>query len=141
MRSEAAIDRRRAVRRMPALDEPLSRARLRAGRELSVVDLSNGGALVEGSARLLPGTHVDVHIVTKDGRILVRSSVVRAYVCHVDASLVRYRGALAFDRAIDTSVAGYAIPEVLASSPAAEGSAYPDLPALAVTRFDERLTA
>jgi hypothetical protein len=79
--------------------------------------------------------------VTKDGRTLVRSSVVRAYVCHLDAALVRYRGALAFERAIDTSVAGYAIPEVLAPYPAAEGNPYPDLSALTAARLDERLTA
>ena len=45
--------------------------RLRAGRELVVIDLSNGGALVEGATRLLPGTHVDVHVITRDGRTLV----------------------------------------------------------------------
>jgi hypothetical protein len=117
MRSEpGAIERRLAPRRAPAGDEPLARARMRAGRELTVVDLSNSGALVEGTARLLPGTHVDVHLVTKDGRTLVRSRVVRAHVCHVDAVLVRYRGALAFERAIDTSAVEYAVPALLAST-------------------------
>lgn len=99
------MERRRAVRRTPASDEPLSRMRLRAGRELAVIDLSNGGALVEGAARLLPGTHVDVHIVTADGRALVRSRVVRAWVSGVEADAVRYRGALAFERPVETSEA------------------------------------
>jgi len=120
-----AAERRRSVRRNPSADEPLSQARLRAGRELSVIDVSNAGALVEGATRLLPGTHVDVHIVTKDGRTLVRSRIVRAYVCYVDAAIVRYRGALAFDRPLDTSVAGYAIPDVLLDVPAAMGNPYP----------------
>ena len=115
--------------------------RLRAGRELTVVDLSDSGALVEGSARLLPGTHVDVHIVTKDGRTLVRSRVVRAYVCHVQADRVRYRGAVAFDRVIDTGAAGYAIPDILAAIPATEGTPYPLRPVANPVASDERLTA
>ena len=121
-----ATERRRSIRRNPSVDEPLSQARLRAGRELSVIDVSHAGALVEGATRLLPGTHVDLHIVTKDGRTLVRSRVVRAYVSYVDAAAVRYRGALAFDRSLDTSPAGYAIPDVLSDVPVPQGKAYPD---------------
>lgn len=81
---------------------------------------------MEGAARLLPGTHVDVHIITGEGRTLVRSRVVRAYVCHLEAELIRYRGALAFERAVDTACTGYVIPDVLAPAPAAAGKAYPD---------------
>ena len=132
-----ASDRRAAGRRTPEADEPLSRVRLRAGRELAVVDVSDGGALVEGSARLLPGTHVDVHLVTSDGRTLVRSRVVRAYVHHLDAQIVRYRGAIAFEHAIDTTAAGYAVPELLAAHAAIGGSAYPDSPALARSTAEE----
>lgn len=119
----------------------MSRVRLRAGRELTVVDLSNAGALVEGPARLLPGTHVDVHVVTRDGRTLVRSRVVRAYVCHIRADAVRYRGAIAFDRAIDTSAAGYVIPEVLAAPSSSSGSPYPGGPPGTDVPLDERMSA
>ena len=132
-----ATDRRAARRRTPEGDEPLSQVRLRAGRELAVVDVSDGGALVEGPARLLPGTHVDVHVVTRDGRTLVRSRVVRAYVHHLDAHSVRYRGAIAFERAIDTSAAGYAVPGRVAAHAVFRGSAYPDSPALAGTLVEE----
>ena len=72
------FDRRRAVRRVPQPTETLSRMRLRTGRELAVVDISPSGALVEGATRLLPGTHVDVHVVTRHGRVLVRTRVVRS---------------------------------------------------------------
>jgi hypothetical protein len=96
-------ERRRASRRVPLPDEPLSRVRLRAGRELAVIDLSSAGALVEGCSRLLPGTHVDVHVTTQDGRTLVRGRVVRAFVAYLDAEVVRYRGAIAFDRSIDAA--------------------------------------
>lgn len=115
--------------------------RLRAGRELTVIDLSDSGALVEGSTRLLPGTHVDLHVVTRDGRTLVRSRVVRAYVSHVQADAVRYRGGVAFDRAVDTSAAGYAIPGILAAAGASEGTGYPGPVVSATVAGGERLSA
>jgi hypothetical protein len=96
-------ERRQIVRRVPARDEPISRLRLRAGRELSLVDISDAGALVEGAVRLLPGTHVDVHVVTRDGRVMVRSRVSRCAVASVKADAICYRGALVFERRIDTA--------------------------------------
>jgi hypothetical protein len=94
-------ERRRAGRWSPALTEPLSRVRLRAGRELAVVNVSVHGVLVEGAMRLLPGTHVDVHIMGTHGRVLVRARVVRCAVWALLADLVHYRGALSFDRAVE----------------------------------------
>src|SRR5512147_2595373 len=79
------VDRRASARRVPAPEETLSRIRLRTGRELAVVDIGDTGALVEGTARLLPGTHVEVHVVTRDGRTLVRSRITRAAVFAVAA--------------------------------------------------------
>jgi hypothetical protein len=137
LRSERAVERRRTARRLVAGDEPLSQIRLRAGRQLAVINISDSGLLAEGEMRLLPGTHVDVHLVTDDGRLLIRSRVVRAFVCHVSAATIRYRGALAFDRAVQTAlqtalqtavqttVPGYAIPEGLNEPPATEGNPYP----------------
>lgn len=124
-RTNLGIDRRRADRRRPAADEPLSQVRLRAGRELAVVDVSDTGVLVEGPMRLLPGTHVDVHLVTRDGRQLVRSRVVRALVCQVSADATQYRGALAFDRTIDTAVVGYAVPGAISGPDSPQGNPYP----------------
>lgn len=97
------MNRRLAERRAPAAGEPLSRVRLRTGGDLSVIDLSDTGLLVQGRSRLLPGVHIDVHVITRDGRVLVRSRVVRAYVAALQADAVSYRAALAFDRAIDTT--------------------------------------
>ena len=71
----ALTDRRRSRRRALAVDEPSSLVRLRAGRELLVLDVSPGGVLVEGDVRLLPGTHVDVHPLTPEWRLLARSRV------------------------------------------------------------------
>lgn len=119
------FERRRRSRRIPSADEPLARVRLRTGWELTVVDVSNGGALVEGFARLLPGTHLDVHVITPEGRVLVRSRVVRACVCAVTADSVRYRGAFAFEREADTSPPGYVLPSTLANTRHVSGSDYP----------------
>ena len=97
-------DRRRAVRRTPQADEGLSRVRLRTGRELTVVNISASGALLEGLTRLLPNTHTDLHIVTRLGRVLVRARVVRAFVWRLEREVVCYRTALAFETAVDTEV-------------------------------------
>jgi len=66
-----------------------------------VVDVSPLGALVEGPTRLLPGTHLDVHITGAQGRVLVRARVVRCAVWGLTADAVQYRGALAFGALID----------------------------------------
>jgi len=97
------VERRAAARRTPAPDEPLSCARLRTGGELTVVDISDAGALVESPTRLLPGTHVEVHVVTREGRTLVRSRVTRASVHAITADTLRYRAALAFERWVNST--------------------------------------
>jgi hypothetical protein len=135
------MERRRTSRRAPLPDEPISRIRLRTGRELAVVDLSSAGMLVEGRVRLLPGTHVDVHVTTRDGRVLVRSRVVRCHVAAVQADLVSYRGALAFERNVDVAVAGYPLPEPALAIMADEGSGYPALHEAGTGQIQERLSA
>lgn len=129
------------MRRAPLAEEPLSRVRLRTGRELAVVNVSNAGLLVEGTVRLLPGMHVDVHVVTRDGRLLVRSRIVRAYVSELEAGAVRYRGALAFDRLVDTAIVGYALPRAFGEIAGSPGNTYPaDLDSTPASH-EERLTA
>jgi hypothetical protein len=130
LRTERAFERRRGVRRRPELDEPLSQIRLRAGRELTVVDVSDVGLLAEGEMRLLPGTHVDVHLVTREGRLLVRSRVVRAFVCQLGPHQIRYRGALSFDRPVYTVGVGYPMPEAASSQRERQGNPYPESSAM-----------
>ena len=120
-----STDRRGAPRRVPDCDETLARVRLRTGRELSVVDIGDGGALLEGTARLLPGTHVEVHVVTREGRTLVRSRVTRASVFAVAADTVRYRAALAFDTRVNTAPSRVVTTHA-ASHGGAMGSSYPN---------------
>jgi len=123
VRTVHEMERRRTTRRTPLPDEPISRVRLRTGRELSVVDVSNTGVLVEGRVRLLPGTHVDVHVITREGRALVRSRVARCFVAALQADAVSYRGALAFERPLDT---GYVVPVPRESQPVPAGADYPN---------------
>ncbi len=99
-------DRRRAPRRTPHPDESLCRVKLRTGRELTVVNISSAGALVEGLTRLLPGTHAEVHLVTRHGRVLVRTRIVRSLVWRLGPEVVWYRSALAFETPVDTESLG-----------------------------------
>ena len=119
------VERRRMPRRAPDPGEVLSRVRLRGGREWTVVDLSAGGALLEGESRLLPGTHVDAHVTTRDGRVLVRARVMRAWVVRLRADAVGYRAALTFETPIDTSTRGYAVP-LANSAIVVERTVYPE---------------
>jgi hypothetical protein len=133
-------ERRRAVRRIPQQEEALSRVRLRLGRELTVVDVSSSGICLEGLTRLLPNTHTDIHIVTRNGRVLVRARVVRALVWRLERDVVCYRTALAFDVVVDTEPPamcesngpdkgesnGYAVPAENPGNFEATGNHYPD---------------
>jgi hypothetical protein len=108
-----------------------------------VVDISVCGALLEGLTRLLPNTHTDVHIVTRHGRVLVRSRVVRAFVWRLEREMVCYRTALAFDTPVDVEpprensesagpegaerVEGYELPVEIAGNQRGAGSRYPSL--------------
>jgi len=73
-------------------------ARVRPGRQVSVIDLSAGGALIETSHRLLPGTHVELHVEGTDRSATVRGRVVRCAVSQLRSSSVSYRGAIVFER-------------------------------------------
>ena len=132
----ASRERRQRPRRVPEGHEPLVRVRLRTGRDVVMLDVADAGALVEGTARLLPGTHVDAHVTTVAGRVLVRCRVVRAWVSEVQPGSVTYRTALAFQQPVETS-AGYRIPGPIPMAGASEGSDYPNSGALAGS-FDGR---
>ena len=101
MASSPKVDRRRWPRRKPSECPWLIEARLRSGTEVRVVDISNGGVLVETASQILPGAPVEIFLVAADQRWLVKGRIVR---CHVSAIMpergVRYRAALAFDEPV-----------------------------------------
>jgi len=132
-------DRRRVMRRIPDPAQGLSRVRLRTGRELTVVDVSPLGALVEGTQRLLPGTHVEVHINGGRGRVLLRARVVRCLVWSLASDALHYRGALAFASALDLADGGYLLPEGFDQVQESRGGAYPAASAQVGSDLDERV--
>ena len=131
------MERRRAPRRRVSADEPLGQARLRTGGKLRVVEASSWGALMETTERLLPGRHLDVHVVSAEGRTLVRSRVARAFVARVQPDGVHYRVAFSFDRGIDVRVAGYGLPSPFLASETEAGMPYPNRPSSRDIEFAE----
>ena len=135
------MDRRRAARRLLAPGEPLAHAKLRTGGQLIVLDASSWGALTETTERLLPGRHLDVHVVTSGGRVLVRGRVARAYVCQLQPDAIYYRAALAFEQAIDARTCGHSPPAMLVSPASPRGTPCPARTGDSDLEFTERLSA
>lgn len=94
---EPVTDRRRDSR----FGQPLIaaiRAVLRPGYLVSLVDLSAGGALIEGPRPLRPGARVHLQLVTGTRALGISGHILRCSVASLDADNgVRYRGALRFD--------------------------------------------
>ncbi len=135
------MDRRRTARRLLAPDEPLAHAKLRTGGQLIVLDASSWGALTETKERLLPGRHLDVHVVTSGGRVLVRGRVARAYVCQLQPAAIYYRAGLAFEQPIDVRTCGHPLPAALVSPAIPQGTPYPLRTGDSDIEFTERLSA
>ena len=92
-------ERRASPRRTRAECAWLVAARLRPGRDVRVLDLSTGGALVEAASRLMPGAPIVLHLVGVRGHHTIRGTVLRCYVSALDPLTgVRYRAALVFDQ-------------------------------------------
>jgi hypothetical protein len=91
-------DRRRTPRHDRVEEHGIVCARVRPGRDASLVDVSAGGALVETTHRLLPGTSVELQFETSGERTTIRGRVLRCAVASVRSSSVCYRGAIGFDR-------------------------------------------
>jgi PilZ domain len=97
-------------------------ARIRPGREVVIVDLSCDGALVEGPWRFRPSSRCDVHLQVAGRDVHLRAQIVRCFVARIERQEpVRYRTALAFDRAVELperwgALDGYPIPYDLPES-------------------------
>lgn len=90
---------RRLMRRLEAFEEHrIVSACVRPGHRARLIDVSAGGALIETSHRLLPGTSVELQVETGAERASVRGQVLRCAVIRLRPTWVCYRGAIAFDR-------------------------------------------
>jgi hypothetical protein len=113
---------RRAARRVAFRNGILPpRARLRPGGDVVLVNLSNSGALVEGTFRFRPDVRCELSVTEGAGESTLRVLVVRSFVARLDrAGPVRYRAAMRFERTVEwpasmTTFDGYRIPEALAA--------------------------
>lgn len=89
---------RRAWPRASCRPEPCGRgAHIRPGRQVHVLDLSRGGALIESRARLAPASNVELRFTDTDRRVQIRGRVVRSYVSALNASSVWYRSGIVFE--------------------------------------------
>ena len=108
-------DRRRTGRQVGVQEHGIVRARVRPGHDVSVIDLSAGGALVESSHRLMPDTAIELHLRRNGADAeVVRGRVARCSVWKLSASLVSYRGAILFEhllpRLAKGDAGGYELP-------------------------------
>jgi hypothetical protein len=78
------------------------RVTLRPGSVISIVNISRGGALVEGTRPMRPGARVMLQMATNSGVLGLSAIVLRCGVRAVSADDgVLYRGALKFDERRD----------------------------------------
>ncbi len=139
MRDPCPNERRDAQRQTAAECNWLTSARLRTGSEVAVIDLASGGALIEASARLLPGATVELHLGAPGWRWFATARVLRCRVSALVAEQgVRYRAALRFDRCLEppgpesrgegVDQAPAAPRAIRAMTSQSLGSRYPDAP-------------
>ncbi|MGE5814345.1 MAG: PilZ domain-containing protein [Acidobacteriota bacterium] len=94
---ERNVVERRKHPRVPSEQACWRAVRLRTGDPLVLVNLAPGGALVESTRRLLPGTTVILQVNLDEGTLSVRAEVKRCAVHLLRSDQVQYRGALAFE--------------------------------------------
>jgi hypothetical protein len=73
-----------------------SAPRVRPGRDVTIVNIAERGALVETTCRLLPGSSVELSIATIGGPIAVRGRIAHAAVFRLHADLVVFRSGVEF---------------------------------------------
>jgi hypothetical protein len=104
-RQEAARQERRAYARRTARElEWLRGARLRHGPGVSLVDLSEGGALLDADVPLKPGARLVLELEGEGGHLKVPLSVLRSHVARLQGEVMIYRGACAFNAPVDLAV-------------------------------------
>jgi len=91
------LSERRLHFRRSASEHHVVSARVRPGHWAAIVNLSDGGALVETVRGLRPGTSVDLQFGTTERQTFVRGRVVRCAVLELRSSSVLYQAAIAFE--------------------------------------------
>ena len=108
-----------------------TQAILRPGYAVSLIDLSSGGALIQGPRPLRPGARVHLQLLTGTRRLGIAAHVLRCSVAALDSRQgVQYRGALKFDYRCDalweaSTLDGYLVPVPEPPGPGGEGHGIP----------------
>ena len=106
---------------------------LRPGHPIAIVNLSGGGALVDGWRPLRPGSRVFLQLSIGDQSAGRSARVVRSTVASLTGTDgVRYRCALSFDEPWETlweqcTLDGYLVPAATSAAVAASGELLPGL--------------
>ena len=108
-----------------------TQAILRPGYAVSLIDLSSGGALIQGPRPLRPGARVHLQLLTGTRRLGIAAHVLRCSVAALDSRQgVQYRGALKFDYRCDalweaSTLDGYLVPVTEPPTAGGEGHGIP----------------
>lgn len=125
------IERRQYVRLGPAT-LPEVRATVRPGCIVTLVDVSAGGALLQGARPLRPGARVQLQVPAGARTVALFALVLRSVVWALSSDEgVTYRGALQFEMRSDwlreaVTRAGYAVPDACDSGLFEIGKQVPD---------------
>jgi PilZ domain len=93
-----------------------TQAILRPGYAVTLINLSAGGALIQGPRPLRPGARVHLQLLTGTRRLGIAAHVLRCAVASLDSRQgVQYRGAIKFDHRCETlwedgTLDGYLVP-------------------------------
>lgn len=93
-------DERRGSPRRPASMVPNLKARLLAGPDVRLVDISRRGLLLETDSRLMPGSAIRIKLVADDANVVMKGCVIRSSVAVVTGEGIVYRTAISFDEDI-----------------------------------------
>ena len=95
---ESLTDRRADARFPPSAREP-TRATLRPGCSVMLVNLSAGGALLQAARPFRPGARVHLQLVTTQNTTVLAANVLRCVVWSLDqVASATYRGAVKFEQ-------------------------------------------
>jgi hypothetical protein len=119
---------RRSHRRVPGSKlDWLTVARVKYGPEVSVIDLSRGGVLLQSDRPLAPGSKQALEIVGTEKSVVVPFGVLRSKLTAIQAKGPVYRAACAFNRPLEipeliNAVAGPAVDEPVVAAPAPDAT-------------------
>jgi hypothetical protein len=103
------LERRLSHRRSGGGPQWQSRALLRPGQFVTLINISSRAALVESSARLRPGAQTELQLTGTMARTSIKGRLDRCYVAALDP--LRYRGVILFEQCLALGDEGTAVGE------------------------------